>query len=224
MTNPLPAVARLPAGRRELLVSLKRLGQATAEELAAELGVTVSAVRQVLGALEGQGLVVHAVERVERGRPRHLYHLTDAGDSLFPRRYGDLTNEVLGYVSEIDPGLLEELFEKRRRRRVANARARLLQDDFEGRVRELTRILEEDGYLADVVPAPSGGFLVSEHNCAILDVARRYGHACTAEISFLREALPDAEVDRVAHIIDGAHVCAYAIRPRVPPASPSPPD
>ena len=207
-------VTRLPAGRRELLVTLKRLGRARAEELAAELDVTVSAVRQVLGALEGQGLVAHAAERVERGRPKHYYELTDAGDSLFPRRYGDLTNEVLGYVSELDPALLDELFEKRRRRRVENARGRLAGFEFEQRVHELTRILDEDGYLADVQRAPDGTFLVVEHNCAILDVARRYGHACTAEISFLREALPDAEIERVQHIVEGAHACAYSIRLR----------
>ena len=115
------AVVSMPAKRRELLVTLKRLGRARADELAAQLEVTVSAVRQVLGALEAEGLVTHTEERIERGRPKHFFALTDAGDSLFPRRYGDLTNEVLGYISDRDPSLLADAFE----RRVGAAQARL---------------------------------------------------------------------------------------------------
>jgi DeoR family suf operon transcriptional repressor len=212
--SPTPAVERLPVRRRELLMTLKRLGRARAEDLAGELEVTVSAVRQVLGALEGQGLVTHSESRVERGRPKHIFSLTDAGDSLFPRRYGDLTNEVLGYISERDPALLADLFERRRTRRVENARARLAQGTFADRVAKLAAILDEDGYLADFTARDDGSYLITEHNCAILDVARRYGHACSSEISFLREAMPDASIDRVLHIIDGAHVCAYAVTQR----------
>jgi DeoR family suf operon transcriptional repressor len=213
-----PAVApvsRLPPVRRELLLTLKRLAPASAEELAAALEVSGGAVRQVLGALEGQGLVRHRRERVDRGRPRHLYELTDAGDSLFPRRYGDLTNEVLGIVGAQSPALLADVFEQRRRRRVAGARRRLEGLESDARVTELARILDEDGYLAEVTLVADGSYLITEHNCAILDVARRFGHACTSEISFLREVLPGADVERVQHIIDGAHVCAYSVRPAV---------
>lgn len=214
LTAPPSAVSRLPTRRRELLVALKCLGEAGVEELAAELEVTPSAVRQVLAALEAHGLVAHRAFRVERGRPKHLFRLTDAGDSLFPRRYGALTNELLMYISERDPGLLDEVFEHRRRRRVENARVRLGGGSFAERVAELARILDDDGYLADFQLAPDGTYLVTERNCAILDVARRYGHACASEIEFLREAMPDAVIDRTLHIVEGAHVCAYTIRER----------
>ncbi|MFN2464000.1 MAG: helix-turn-helix transcriptional regulator [Candidatus Dormibacteria bacterium] len=208
-----PRVEGLPAGRRDLLLTLKRVGEAGAEELAVELGVTPSAVRQVLAALEGQGIVAHVAERAERGRPKHRYRLTEAGDSLFPRRYGDLTNEVLGLLDQRDPALLADLFEQRRLRRVRAARSRLDgMDATAPRVYELARILDEDGYLADVHQLEDGSFLVTEHNCAILDVARRFWHACSSEIAFLRECLPGATVERVQHIIDGSHVCAYLIR------------
>ena len=214
ITTGAPAITRLPVKRRELLMTLKRLGEARADELASALDVSVSAVRQVLGALEGEGLVTHAELRVERGRPKHVYRLSDAGDSLFPRRYGDLTNEVLAYVANRDPTLFDDVFERRRRRRVDGARARLARRSFADRVAELARILDEDGYLADFERLDDGSYRITEHNCAILDVARRYQHACSSEISFLREAMPDAQIDRVMHIVEGAHVCAYAIRPR----------
>ena len=79
---------------------------------------------------------------------------------------------------------------------------------------ELARILDEDGYLADFESLPDGTFRVTEHNCAILGVARRWGLACVTEIDFLREALPDARIERVAHMMAGAHVCRYEITPR----------
>ena len=82
-------------------------------------------------------------------------------------------------------------------------------------VDELARILDEDGYLADVEPWPEGWRIV-EHNCAILSVASGFRQACRSEIELIRDALPGAQVTRVSHIVEGAHVCAYEIRPRGP--------
>src|SRR5437763_1017750 len=76
------------------------------------------------------------------------------------------------------------------------------------RIAELAGILDEDGYLAEHEPLPDGGYRVVEHNCAVLEVARRYGQACASELEFIRQALPEADVERVAHMMAGAFVCA----------------
>src|SRR5206468_3183339 len=131
-------------------------------------------------------------EKQGRGRPRHVYRLTDAGDAQFPRRYGELTTELLSYVEDEQPDLVETLFERRRRRRVSNGKARLEGKPLDERVAELTRILDEDGYVAECVTMPDGSYRIVEHNCAIVEVARRYGQACVSEIGFIREVLPDA--------------------------------
>jgi DeoR family suf operon transcriptional repressor len=209
-----PTLATLPTTRREIVEALKRRGELGAEELAEQLGLTTSGVRQHLVGLTSDGLVAHRQLREGPGRPRHRYHLTAAADALFPRAYSDLTNELLGYASDEEPELVERLFERRRRRRVEGARARLAGLDFAAKVGELARILDEDGYLADFQAEPDGCFTVTEHNCAILGVARRYGQACSSEIEFLREALPEASIERVQHMIAGAHSCAYEIRPK----------
>ena len=109
---------------------------------------------------------------------------------------------------------MDRIFERRRRRRVENAIARLGGRPFPERVSELARILDEDGYLAEFEALDDGTFWITEHNCAILGVARRWGMACSTEIEFLREALPDATIERIAHMMAGAHVCRYAIAPR----------
>jgi DeoR family suf operon transcriptional repressor len=216
----------LAPGRRAILDSLKLRGEATAEEIAGELGVTASAVRQHLRALQDEGLVAHRDERnglegsPGPGRPRRRYCLTPAAESLWPKRYAQLTNQVLGILEESDPALIETVFERRRQTRVDRARRRLDGKTFDGRVKELASILDDDGYLADYERIEPGRWRVVEHNCAILDVAHRYGNACSTELAFLREAMPDAEITRVAHLLSGAHVCAYEILPR--PVTPVP--
>ncbi len=73
-----------------------------------------------------------------------------AADALFPKAYGELTNELLGYVSEADSSLVDTLFERRRDERVRNATgpARAAAAACGPRSQELARILDEDGYLA----------------------------------------------------------------------------
>jgi DeoR family transcriptional regulator, suf operon transcriptional repressor len=211
------ALESLPPSRRALLVELKRRGTARADDLAGTLGVTASAVRQQLAALVEEGLVEYRDLRGQRGRPRRRYRLAAAGEAFFPRTYAALTNELLDYARDDDPELVPRIFSRRRRRRAEDARERLAGKAFGERVAELAAILDEDGYLADFAEVEPGRFRITEHNCAILDVARRYGQACSSELGFLRDALPDAEVRRVAHMIAGAHVCAYEVVERPAP-------
>ena len=206
-----PTLSTLAPTRRQILESLKKRGELGADDLAEQLDLTTSGIRQHLVGLTSDGLVAHRQVREGPGRPKHCYHLTAAADALFPRAYSDLTNELLGYASDDDPELVERLFDRRRKRRVDDARARLAGKTFEEKVEELAHILDEDGYLADFEVRPDGTYLITEHNCAILGVARRYGQACSSEIGFLREALPEATIERIQHMISGAHSCAYQV-------------
>ncbi|MCA1693036.1 MAG: helix-turn-helix transcriptional regulator [Acidimicrobiales bacterium] len=204
----------IPPGRRAVLSTLKTRGEASAEEIAGVLGVTVGAVRQHLGPLEREGLVAHRDERPGPGRPRRRYCLTPATESLWPKRYGQLTNQLLSFIEDADASLVDLAFERRRQSRVERARTRMEGLAFPDRVKELANILDEDGYLASCEQADDGRWHVVEHNCAILDVAQKYGAACRSELSFLQETLPDADVRRTAHMMAGAHVCAYEITER----------
>jgi DeoR family suf operon transcriptional repressor len=214
-TNRSP-LAELAPARRTLLIALRRAGEVGAEELADGLRITPGAVRQQLRALAGRELVVHRDVAAGPGRPRRLYSLGPKAQALFPSAHGELGSELLAYVEDEDPALLGRVFERRRRARVLDAQGRLRGRDFAGRVEELARILDEAGYLADFERRDDGSFRITEHNCAILAVARRHGHACTTELSFLREVLPGATIERVSHIASGGHACVYVI---VPPPS-----
>ena len=201
-------------GRRAVLECVKREGEATAEEIATSVGITVGAARQHLVTLEAAGLVAHRDVRGARGRPRRHHVLTPGAEALWPKRYGQLTNQLLGFIEQADPELVRLAFDGRGADRARRARARLEGKSFDAQVRELAAILDEDGYLAECARQPDGSWLLVEHNCAILDVATRYSAACTSEIAFLRAALDGAEVERVRHMMNGDHVCAYTVRPR----------
>lgn len=215
--------ATVSESRRGVLDALKQHGEATVEEVAETLGITTAGARQHLAALIHEGLVAEVDEPRPPGapgRPRRRYSLTGRAEPLFPKAYGELANELLGYLEADGHQVVARLFDRRRDARVQAARQRLSRRrSFRQKVAELARILDEDGYLADWEARPDGSFRITEHNCAILAVAERQPGACRAEIEFLRAALEGATVERVTHIVAGAHQCAYVVTP--PPGGPA---
>ena len=212
-------IATLPTTRRAILNLLKREGPLTASAVARALALTPAAIRMQLVHLEEDGLLSRDESSAaggRRGRPSHVYTLTTAAEALYPKRYGDLTTELLGYLGGPDGAQVAALFEQRRQRRVNGALPRLADLSFDEQVTALAAILDEDGYLADASRQEDGSWLITEHNCAILTVAHGFSQACSSELSFIRDALPDATVERVAHLMDGAHVCAYRVTPLTP--------
>jgi DeoR family suf operon transcriptional repressor len=208
------ALTSLPITRRALVNTLKKRGEMSVEALAEHLEMTVSGVRQQLLGLERDGFVTYSDVREGPGRPRHVYRLTPAAHGLFPKAYAELTNELLEYVDDSDPALVEHIFRRRRERRIAGALERMEGRDFDAQIAELTVILDEDGYLADRERLEDGSWLITERNCAIFGVAMKYGQACGSELEFIRTVLPGAHVERVAHMVAGAHNCSYRITPR----------
>jgi DeoR family transcriptional regulator, suf operon transcriptional repressor len=39
----------------------------------------------------------------------------------------------------------------------------------------------------------------------------KYGQACGSELDFIRKVLTEATVERIAHMVAGAHNCSYRI-------------
>jgi DeoR family transcriptional regulator, suf operon transcriptional repressor len=224
----------MPDGRRRVLYALRRRGEATAEDLARQLSMTVSGARQHLSALVDDGLVdarERASDPPRRGRPTLAYTVTAIGDAAFPRAYGELTTDLLGFLDDEDPAVLERLWARRRDERLARTATRLAtKRSLKARVTELAAILDEDGYFASVEPIDEesggrrpSGFRIVENNCAIWAVASQFGQACSSEIEFIRSALGEGvTVDRVHHMASGDRCCAYEIRPVRRRNAPSP--
>ena len=214
-TPEAPGVRRVPPplseARRDVLYAVRRRGEATVEQVAESLAMTVSGARQHLAALAEAGLVAaRDLPPAGRGRPRQVHRATPLADDLFPKAYGELTNELLGYL---DADLERELFDRRRTARIDRAQLRLAGRPLDEQVTELARILDEDGYMAFARAHPDGSFDVVERNCAIAAVAARHPDACRSELEFIRAVLPDATVERISHMVAGAAECGYRIVP-----------
>ncbi len=207
--SPTPTPTPTPTQRR-VLEALKRHGEATADELAATLEISSSAVRQHLSVLRTAGLIESRRERGQTGRPAERYHATERTEPLFVRA-DDLSIELLGLVDDEQPDLVDRLFDQRRRRLVADARDHLAGTTIEERIAKVTELLDAQGYLCDWEQLAHDHFRINLHSCAIWSVASRFRKACASELEFLQGVLPDAAVARVTHKTNGAHTCAYDI-------------
>jgi DeoR family suf operon transcriptional repressor len=219
MTSAPPALAGLSPAQRQVLVALKRRGEATAEDLAEDLGITSSGVRQHLAALKSSGLISSRQVRGRPGRPADIYHGTDLADVHFSRGADGLARELLELIEEEDPELLPRILDRRRDHRIVQVRELLSGESrLEEKVEALVKLLDDEGYLADFERSESGDYRVTLHNCAIWALASQYGQTCTSELDFLREVLPGAAIERFSHKVAGAFVCGYAIHPAPSPS------
>mgnify|MGYP001819763882 FL=1 len=203
--------AVLSAPQRSVLTALKRLGEATADELAAALQISPSAVRQHLGKLRSAGLVAARQERGRPGRPTDHYRATDLSEPLYATAESDLAIELLDHIREEDPALVDRVFDRRRRRLARDVGEKLPDSSIADRIEGLTRLLDSQGYLADIEHTGGGRYRLNLRSCAMWDVANRYRQACNSELDLLRDLIPGARVRRVAHKTSGAHTCVYEI-------------
>src|SRR5829696_411135 len=214
MTEPVPEPAGSAPTRRAVLDLLKRNGEQTVAQLGAVLGVSGVAVRRHLEVLEHVGLVRQTTRAQGRGRPAHVYTLTELGHDLFPRNYHQLVAQLLeAATSELGPEAVERLFDHRQQELAELYRTRTRGQPLPQLASALAAIQDENGYMAECAAAGDGQFVVREHNCAIARVAGSWPTACAHELALFRQlAGPEVEVERVAHIQAGDPVCAYVLR------------
>ena len=200
--------------RRAVLDLLKRNGSQTVAQLGAALGLSGVAVRRHLEVLEHVGLVRQSTRPQGRGRPAHVYTLTELGHDLFPRNYHQLVAQLLeAATSELGPEAVERLFDHRQQELAELYGSRTRGQPLPELASALAAIQDENGYMAECATAGDGQFVVREHNCAIARVAGSWPTACAHELALFRQlAGPEVEVERVAHIQAGDPVCAYVLR------------
>src|SRR5688572_22973729 len=218
-SSPLPTNGGHGAStlRRDLLLRLRVDGPSTPDQLATRLGASRTGVLQQLRALEAAHLVSRQTIRHGVGRPRHLYDVTPDAQDLFPSNYDGLATGLLAAILEVGGDtLVEEVFAARRRQAEARLRAEIeaalpAGAPLEDRLRELARLQDELGYLAEA-RAEGGELRLVEHNCAVLDVAHASPVACQAELELFQELL-GTEVRRERHIASGDRCCEYRVGP-----------
>ncbi|HEY9506802.1 MAG TPA: helix-turn-helix domain-containing protein [Gemmatimonadales bacterium] len=196
---------------RAILDLLKRRGSATTPQLAAELGLSLETVRNHFKALAGHGLVRRAGSlKGGPGRPEIVYGLTNEAESLFPRREGEILQELAAFLKASgDEHILRDFIEAGIARRREQALARVAHLEGRERLEEVARILSELGFMAQIEQEGGEPSLRLCH-CplrALVDVTRI---PCVAEIGLIRELL-GVELTRLSYIPAGAHSCCYRV-------------
>lgn len=212
------AASELTGAKRRIIDRLKRVDTCTAPELAHEFGLTDTAIRQHLEALETAGLVQRHMEpAIGRGRPPVHWSLTPAAAPLFADRHADLTVELLHSIRETlgDEALQRVVAARADRQGASYLEALAPLDGVDQRVQALAELRSTEGYLAEAVPGDAGGeVLLVEHHCPVGDAAASCEHLCAAELEVFRTALgPMVEVRREQHLLAGDQRCAYRITP-----------
>ena len=212
MTEPAPSP---PTTKRAVLELMKRNGPQTVAQLCEALELSGPAVRRHLETLEGEGLVAQTTRALGRGRPAHLYALTEAGHDLFPRNYDQLASQLLDAVQcQLGDEGVERMFAYRQRVLAERYAGRTNGRELPELAGELAAIQDENGYMAEWQPDGEERYLVREHNCAIAKVAGAHPSACRHELALFQQlAGPGVEVERVAHMQAGDLECAYVLRP-----------
>lgn len=167
---------RMLATTRGRVLALLRWGPRTVNELAEAIGFTDNAVRVHLSALERDGLVEQAGVRRSGGKPAHVFSLSAEAESLFPKGYAAVLEEVLSVVrAEQGSDGLEKFMRLAGRR--AGQRARSDAPSLRERVDAAVRALGEIGGLADV-EEKEDAFVIHGFSCPLADLVGTHPETC----------------------------------------------
>ncbi|MGO4270443.1 helix-turn-helix transcriptional regulator [Paenibacillus sp. TAF58] len=198
--------------RKVILSMLKTQGPLSVHDISKQLGITEMAVRRHIHSLEKDDLLETKLVRQAMGRPTNVYTLAPQADELFPKKYMQLTLDLLDELAEGEgQEKIERLFEGRQAKLEFRYQSRMNEKSLEERVAELAAIQNENGYMVDWSQLGEDAYMFSEHNCPITQVANRFTQACQCELALFRNLL-DANVERTECLAKGASKCVYIIR------------
>jgi predicted ArsR family transcriptional regulator len=196
--------------REHVIMELKRAGSLNTKDLSFVLGISSTAVRQLLTTLQAEGLVNTMAERQPQGRPCYVYTLTEKGHNLFPEAYDALAMELLETVREIGgEQMLQDLVAKQVSKKEERYRKLMMGRSLAEKLIQLRDLREDDGYMA-VVEAGESKQAIREHNCPIFRIAKVHPEVCAQEIA-LMERLLGASIDQTHHILDGQFFCRFEV-------------
>ena len=196
--------------RSEILNLLKLQSSMTVNELVDALSISSMGVRQHLAILEKDGLIEYYREKPKRGRPMHLYQLTDKAHSLFPSSYARFALSLLQEMEKLDGcGFINKALRARVQSQTKSYAQRLEGKNLDEKMKTLAQIRDEEGYMAEFAE-DDGDYMLVEHNCPIASIAEQYPHVCETELALFCKSLGQ-KIVREDHIMEGSHKCSYRI-------------
>jgi predicted ArsR family transcriptional regulator len=207
---------------RPLLDLIRRKGPLAVSDMAHELGVTATAIRNRLSRLVGSGLVERRAEHGKRGRPRHTYRASVEAHKRLGQNYADLAlvlwDEVMQTVG--DRKLRRLIFTRITDRLADLYRSQMRDDSWEKRLVQLESMLHERGIEAEVAAPQADGHLpfLRQHSCPYFELAEADSAICALERQMLEKVLGrDLRLSQCR--LDGGRSCDFEPRSSTEPAA-----
>ena len=202
--------------KKKLLYYLKVMQQAGLEELAKTMKISRMGVHKHLALLQKKGLVEGVETRGSVGRPRMIYQLTSQSKTIFPKSYGAIATQALDFIERnMGKEGVEKVLRERQSELFDEYYKRLKNLEFDKRVKELARIRDEEGYIAESKKDPKnyGKHVLLEYNCPIIHIAENHWEACSTETE-LFEKLLGADIETTHRAAKGDLICKFLIKER----------
>ena len=199
--------------KRQILYYLKVMQQAGLLDLSKAMKISRMATHKHLSDLQNRGLVESIEVRMGVGRPKMLYSLTSTGKTVFPKAYGDIATIALNFIEQkMGKNAVELVLRERQRGLFDKYYSLLKQLDFDNKVKELAKIRDEEGYIAESKKnKKNNSHTLLEYNCPIIMIAEKHWEACYVETELFEKVL-DAKIETTHRAAKGDSVCKFVIK------------
>jgi len=181
---------RLDTRDRECMDWLRRHENGSIRDLCKCFSVTTTAIRQRLARLMDQGLITRtAVPPEGRGRPHHVYQITEKGLKDLGNNYGDLARILWNEVKKIDNDTArQQVIAGIRSAMVTHYSAQVGNGSVTEKFTRLAQSMIDGGY--DVELDERNGLpILRENNCPYPDLACCDPEICNLEQDVFSEVL-----------------------------------
>ena len=173
---------------RGRIVNLLRTGGRTVDDIATKLGLTRSAVRVQMTAMERDGVVAMVGKRPGTTRPSLVYELTPAIEQLLSKAYVPLLTKLVDVFAEALPAQQVETFLRKTGRGLAKelAREKRIAGGLKSRVAAASELMNEHlGALTQV--EGNGAIVIRGAGCPLAAVTGKHRGVCLAMESLVTE-------------------------------------
>ena len=194
-----------------LSLLLERKQGLTIDQMAAALGITRTAVREHVAALERDRLIAAgAFASSTGGRPGRLYTLTQRGHALFPKHYDLIARLLLeSLAARLGAGETQSELRLLGARLASQLAHRVGAGDLKTRTAAIAKLMRELGYEASA----SDGQTIEALNCVYHDLAKADQAVCALDIALI-ENLAGADVEHRACMARGDNACVFCLKSR----------
>jgi predicted ArsR family transcriptional regulator len=199
--------------KRKILYYLKVMKLAGLKDLSKVMKISRMAVHKHLSDLQDRRLVESAKIRKGVGRPTMQYSLTSTGKTAFPKSYGEIATHALDYVEKkMGKDAVESVLRERQKELIEKYSIRIKDMKFNEKVKELARIRDEEGYIAESKKdRKRNSHTLLEYNCPIIMIAEKHWEACSIETELFEHVL-DAKVEVTHRAAKGDSICNFLIK------------